>query len=213
MLTLAFNIQTAKASGTIYIRADGSVEGTTDISSADIITYTFTDNIYDSIVVERDNIVIDGANHTLQGTGSGRGIDLTERGNVTIKNVEMKAFDYGIYLRRSSNNNVYGNSITNNMNAGIRLLHSFNITISKNNITNHDSDTHSSGIRLDETSNNNIVGNYIADNNIGIMHGYSSNNSISYNNITNNKLHYGMWFHESANNTVYGNYLSKNGQS
>jgi len=83
MLTLAFNIQPVKASGTIYIRADGSVdpEGT-PISSIDNITYTLTDNIVgdvpewsSAIVVERDNIVVDGAGYTLQGTGSARDIE------------------------------------------------------------------------------------------------------------------------------------------
>jgi hypothetical protein len=52
----------------IYIRADGSVEP----SSASILNvgnsnYTFTADIYGSIVVERNNIVVDGANYILQG--------------------------------------------------------------------------------------------------------------------------------------------------
>ena len=43
MLTLAFDIQTVRASGTIYIRADGSIEpSTANITSADNITYYFT---------------------------------------------------------------------------------------------------------------------------------------------------------------------------
>jgi len=70
MLSLSFNIQQVKASGTIYIRADGSVDpDTAPISSVDNVTYTFTNNISDSIVVERDNIVVDGANYTIQGKG------------------------------------------------------------------------------------------------------------------------------------------------
>jgi len=63
VVTLAFNIQPAKASGTIYIRADGSVEGTDKIVTADNVTYTFTGNIIMSgangIVIERDNILLD----------------------------------------------------------------------------------------------------------------------------------------------------------
>ena len=115
MLTLAFNIQLVETSGTIYIRADGSVDPpTAPISTTDNITYTFTNNIYDNIVVERDNIVVDGAGYTLQGTGSGFGIDLTGRSNVTIKNAEIKMFDHGIWLDGSSNNTVSGNNITNN---------------------------------------------------------------------------------------------------
>jgi len=38
MLILTFNIQQVKASGTIYIRADGNIEGTTDISTVDNVT-------------------------------------------------------------------------------------------------------------------------------------------------------------------------------
>ena len=56
MLTLAFNIQPVKASGTIYIRADGSIDPpSANITSADNVTYYFTENNYDEIVVERSN--------------------------------------------------------------------------------------------------------------------------------------------------------------
>ncbi|MCK4478072.1 hypothetical protein KAU88_06060, partial [Candidatus Bathyarchaeota archaeon] len=68
MLALAFSIQPVGATATIYIRADGSVDpDTAPISSSDNITYTFTDDIYDEIVVERDDIVVDGAGYTVQG--------------------------------------------------------------------------------------------------------------------------------------------------
>jgi ribonucleotide monophosphatase NagD (HAD superfamily) len=63
---------------TIYIRADGSVDpGTSPISTADNITYTLTDNIVgyvpedtSAIVVERDDIVVNGAGYIVQGTGA-----------------------------------------------------------------------------------------------------------------------------------------------
>jgi len=83
MLAWSFKIQPSFGTWmgeTIYIKADGSVSPpNAPISSIDNVTYTFTGNIYDEIVVQRDNIVIDGAGYTLQGTGSGRGIDLTDR--------------------------------------------------------------------------------------------------------------------------------------
>jgi hypothetical protein len=57
MLMSAFHVQPVRAQGTIYIRADGSIDpSTAPISTVHNVTYTFTDNIYDSIVVERDNI-------------------------------------------------------------------------------------------------------------------------------------------------------------
>ena len=68
-LALAFNPQTVGAVGTIYILADGSVNPpTAPISTVDNVTYTFTDNIFDQIVVQRSNIIVDGNGYTLQGT-------------------------------------------------------------------------------------------------------------------------------------------------
>jgi len=101
MLTLAFNIQLVKASGTIYIRADGSIEPlTANITTVDNVTYTFTDNIYDSIVVERSNIIIDGDGYTLQYVFGGPiyGLYLYACKNVTIKETDIEGFDAGIYL-------------------------------------------------------------------------------------------------------------------
>lgn len=45
------------AESTIYIRADGSIEGTDKIQKDGNI-YTFTSDVLDSIVVEKDDIVM-----------------------------------------------------------------------------------------------------------------------------------------------------------
>jgi len=64
-------VRPAVAEGTIYIRANGSVDPpTAPISTLNNVTYTLTDNItstgiYDSIIVERNNIVIDGDGYML----------------------------------------------------------------------------------------------------------------------------------------------------
>jgi len=205
MLTFAFTIQPAKASGTVYVRADGSVEGTDKIKR-DGNVYTFTDSIYDSIVVERDNIVIDGAGFTLQGTGvvGSVGINLTRRNNVTNKNMEIKAFYYGLYLYGSSNNTIRGiNIATNDYGSGIFLEESSYNIIFGNNITNH-----TSGIHLHGSLNNSISANRLANNWRGVELEYSLNNSISGNNITNNKI--GIQLLYSSNNTIYGNSITSN---
>ena len=211
MLTLAFNIQPVKAEGTIYIRPHGTVDPLTAPIQRDEDIYTFTGNIYAEIVVERDNIVVDGAGYTLKGAGSGTGIDLSNRSNVTIKNMEIKAFRigirlyessinsiygngitnndwYGIILHESSNNSVYGNKIANN-GSGIRLwIKSSNNSVYGNNITanNHD------GILLYESSNNSVYGNNIANNDYGIRLSWSSNNTLRNNNATNNRYNFGV---------------------
>jgi parallel beta-helix repeat protein len=159
MLTLAFNIQPVKASGTIYIRADGSIDPpTANITSMDNVTYTFIGNIYESIFVERDNIVVDGAGYTVQVTYIHVGISLSGRKNVTIKNMEIKAAFYGIDLYSSSYNSIVGNNITNN----------------------------TRGIFLYSSSYNSIVGNNITNNHYGIDLSGSSDNKFYHNNLIDN---------------------------
>jgi parallel beta-helix repeat protein len=184
MLTLAFKIQPAKAEGgTIYIRADGSIDPpTAPISTVDNVTYIFTDNIYDEIVVERNNMIIDGNGYTLQGPGSGTGISLSGIENVTIKNTIIKNYNYGIWLWPSSNNNVIsGNNITNSQ-YGMSIMGSENNSISGNNITNN-----YDGIALDSSSGNTVSGNNVtANNSYGIELFASLYNVIYHNNFIGN---------------------------
>jgi len=112
---LVLNVPVAKASGTIYIRADGSIDPPiAPIFSSDNVTYTFTDNIYDGIVVERDNIIVDGAGYTVQGSGTVTGVTLSLRSNVTVRDMEITGFIYGFSLYYSTGNTISGNNITNN---------------------------------------------------------------------------------------------------
>jgi parallel beta-helix repeat protein len=186
MVTLAFHVQPVKAQGTIYIRADGSIDPpTAPISSLDNITYTFTDSIYDEIVVERNNIVIDGNGYTLQGTGAyaSKGIDLSSRSNITSKNTNIKDFSYGILLSESSNICITGNNITNNSWGGIGLWGASNNTISGNHITNN------SGIGimlagLFGSSNNRVIGNVLVDDGLSVWNSYGN---VVVDNLVNGK--------------------------
>jgi parallel beta-helix repeat protein len=234
-LTLAFNIRPVKAGGTIYIRVDGSIDPeTAPISTLDNITYTFVDNIYDSLVVERNDIVIDGNGYTLQGPGRGRGISLFGRENVTILNAQVKAFDYGIYFDSSSHNSLSRNNITE-IGYGIFLGNSSCNTISGNNITDSSNGIYlgygfqsgipsnyniisgnnivgySWAIYLDSSSNNDMSGNNIAHGGWGFLLDFSSSyNSISGNNISSNDyagLYLGFY---SNYNIVSGNNIADN---
>lgn len=206
IITTEFNIQPVKANGTIYVRADGSIDPlTAPISTLDMIIYTFTDNIYDEIVVERSNIIVDGKSYTLQGTGSGYGFSWLGINNVTVKNIEIKDFDYGVSLVTSSNNSISGNKITANIRGGVGLNSSSNNIISGNNITNN-----RGGVRLVSFSNyNSISGNNIITNNgYGVLLRSSFNNSISGNNVTANRLG-GVGLDVSSNyNSISGNNIT-----
>ncbi len=214
-LNVAFNVQNAKASGTIYIRADGSVyPPDAPISTVDNVTYTLTGNITtdDGIVIERDNTIVDGAGYTFSGTGAfnSKGMSLSGRSNVTVKNTNIRKFyPNGIYIYGSSDNAVSGNNITANPGDGICFEGGSDNTVSGNNITNN-----GCGLRLEYFGPNHvricsIFGNNITNNNEGIHFYRSFNNSISKNDVTDNSL-YGIYFDSSSNNSISGNDITNN---
>lgn len=207
VFTLGFKIQPVKASGTIYIRADGSIEGTTSIQTTDNVTYVFTANInYDYIIVERNNIIIDGKGYVLQGADAynSTGIDLSGRTNVTVKKAQVQNFIYGILLHSSSDCSIFGNKVTIT-NCGIELGSSSNNTVSGNNVTAN----RQFGIRLDFSSNNTIFGNNVISNqDTGINVESSSGNTIFGNNVTANN--YGVYFYFSSWNNITANCVANN---
>jgi len=118
-------IEVVTAQGTIYIRGDGHVEGTDKISQQQGNIYTFTGNILGEIKVQRGNCVIDGAGYTLQGNWTdysqdeySKGIDLSNNrvsepsrstiSGVTIKNMRIVNFRYGIECINSNDNMIIG---------------------------------------------------------------------------------------------------------
>jgi len=254
-LTAALKIQPVSASGTLYIRADGSIDPPTAPIQRNGDVYTFTDNIYDSIMVERSNAIVDGNGYILEGSGSlsYMGLNISNTHNITVKNVTIKSFGCGIYLNStsdntifdvvlggsmternhegicleySSNNSIFGNSLSKN-DRGISLGDSLNNSIIANNIVSA-----TEGISLAYSSNNSITANSITDNGNGVLlysfsdnnsisgnsiarntygiysHTYSSNNSIIGNNITDSR--YGIWLEYSSNNSISGNNITTN---
>jgi parallel beta-helix repeat protein len=210
-------VRPVTAPGTIYIRPDGSVDPETAPIQRVGDTYTFAGDIYSpfvldksAIVVERDNVVLDGAGYSLQGVGNGMGINVTSRGNVTVENLEVKKFGVGIIIWESSNNTIFGNTITQN-DVGIGLWQVSDNKISGNIIIANSG----TGIAIAGSSTlNNAVGNYIANNKVGIGFGYGTSNIIAENYIANNEE--GIYFGGNppvlgaSNNTLYRNSFINN---
>jgi parallel beta-helix repeat protein len=180
-------IGTVKAESTIYIRADGSVDGTYLIQRNGNI-YTFTGNVYDSIVVEKDDIVVNGASYILQGLF--RGIYLENRNDVTIKNLIIKTqlsqygYAFGIVLTSSNNNTIVNNEV----------IIPYNPT---------SEETVTTGILVEKSSNNNIISNnrITSTKDIGIQLSNSLNNTI----INNRFDGCGISVYASTKNTVINN--------
>jgi len=179
----------------IYIKADGSIEPpTANITTDDKVFYKFTSNIHERLIVQRDNIIVDGNGYTLQGTGH-FGIVLFQRQNVIIRNVTVRDFEVaGIGMEESTHITIFGNNLQNNGNDGIRLYSSSNNVISGNNIT---SNTYMGSINLWSNSNNNtIYGNNMRDNSASLIIQDSKDNHIYHNNIVER---YHPWVKNSSN--------------
>ncbi len=142
----------ANAQDTIYIREDGSVEGTDKIQQNGNI-YTFlTDAVIDGdIVVQRSNIVIDGNGHTFQNAR----LIISGLDNITVKNMCIKDDYYG----------THGISVGI---SGIDVTNSSFITIMNNTVTGTTFYTNEAGIRIVGGNSNVIVGNTIAGNQKGL---------------------------------------------
>jgi len=190
----------------IYIRADGSIDPpTAPISTVDNITYTLTGNISSEvhgIIVERNDVVIDGRGYTLQGTGSGNGFSIESINNVTIKSTNVKGFYYGVCLNSTSCVVLSGNNITNNS-CGVKIEDSDGNMVTGNKVTYNARDlSGSAGILLANTTNSQVTNNTIADNNNGIDLYRSSNNTISGNMVSNNWWFGNVLLESSSNNNT-----------
>lgn len=146
----------------IFISANGSVDPpTAPISTFDNVSYFMTSDIDTSIVVQRDHIQIDGASYKLRGTGAlySQGILISEKSDVTIRNLDVEGFWWGICLLYSPRNRIEGNNLTANGECGIKLYYSSDNNVSGNNLRNN-----KYGIWLEGSSNNTIYRNNFLDN-------------------------------------------------
>ncbi len=106
----------------LTIKPDGSVEPSTNLLERNGTTYTFKGDIFGTIWVQTNNIIIDGAGHTLQGNGidTGQnteigillgGPDLSHREcrAVLVENLRIYNIPTGIFSVGGSNNSFIGN--------------------------------------------------------------------------------------------------------
>lgn len=144
---------------TIYILPDGTVTPASAPIRREGNIYTFTEDIYASISIDKENIVLDGAGYTLHGPFNGTQTDLwiigegepSENGegqipwtvgidmrantrHVTIRNLNIKNFTIGIWLW-TTNNVITKNALTENL-LGI-LLSGVDNTITENIIAHN----------------------------------------------------------------------------
>jgi len=188
-MLIASEATAAMAMQTVFINPDGSINPDSVPIQRSGNTYVFTGDLYACLVVNKSDVVIDGAGYTLHGAldatqgdlwvGQGPnpeinetvpytiGIDTASESitGLTISNLNIRDFSIGMYIW-TTNNTVSGNAVVDNI-VGVLL----------------------SG------SNNDIIGNYIADNEMGIFFGTNQpgdiplNLTVSRNSFNSNTEH------------------------
>ena len=145
------------------------MEGNTCIITADLNS---------SITVERGNIVVDGANHTLQGPGiSQNAIAITlMASNVTVENLHVTSWKAGVY-GAFNNNTITNNVFTGNYQAV--AIYADDYVVSENNISGSSDaailiDT---GATRPQGDNNLITQNQINKQQLGARHSEQQRNN------------------------------------
>ena len=138
---------------TIYIKSDGSVDGT-DLIERNNNTYTFRNDISGNIVISKDFITIDGSGYALKGTddSSQRGISLSNRKNVTVTNMVIMNYHIGISCGGTASNITILNNYISSCGIGIEFLGSSNHLVKFNTFKNNDID-----IAINYVSGNNLI--------------------------------------------------------
>ena len=184
------NMWTIRASGIIYIKADGTVEGTYNIQR-DRNTYTFTDDINGAIVVEKDDIVVEGAGYTLNG---GEililGFAIYNRSNVIVRNVKVVGFTHGINLCGSTYCTITENTVTESSVAGIQVAE---FSKYNNGVRNIVTENSFNGLSIIYGSSENLFrGNIMQDNkynmNVKGAHLFSSDVQFYVNDVDTSNL-------------------------
>ena len=148
----------------------------------------------------------------IQSSDNNRGIYIERSSS---NNISQNMFDnnnYGINMRSYSNSNtIQANSMSNNTNYGFYMYHSDFNTIQANSMSNNTN----YGFYIYYSDSNTIKDNEVNYNNKGITIAYSANNNVFSNNKANNNQRNGLYFSSTAatGNIVNSNEFCSNNQS
>ncbi len=202
----------------IYIRSDGSIDPPDAPLRRDGCVYTVTGSMllsqsspphYHEIIVNCENIVLDGAGYVLSGAASmsEAAIRVKLSNNITIRNFELRTClsgiwvtdsnsisisqnlivdcGYGIILSSTNRSTVIGNDLKEDYYKGVRIENSAYGNIVTGNLLSHTTYGKGNrwGICLTSAVNNTIIGNEIKNHNLTMRVFSSYNNTIFCNNF------------------------------
>lgn len=91
----------------VYIRADGNIEPSTAPITIENNVYTLTGDLTNTTLkIERDGIILDGAGYSIIGNDIHfhAGVDISNRTNITVRNLVINQFGTGILMDKASRN-------------------------------------------------------------------------------------------------------------
>ncbi|NLD66315.1 MAG: hypothetical protein GX648_07060 [Crenarchaeota archaeon] len=228
----------------IYIQSDGAIEPSTVPIQRSGSTYTFTSSIFNaSLIIKANDIVIDGAGFVLQGTGQNNGfqniffegISIANVQNVTVKQLEIRDFDFGLMITESSKISLVESEVFETIRIGSssaeckitgNSLSRVEVQGTQNTISNNDFTLPNSHLHVENDGNtidgNLIYGsirlalsrnNVVSNNNLSLgLMGIEISASSSHNEIFGNQIAhtdgYGLLISNSFENTIYNNKIS-----
>jgi len=164
----------------IFINPDGSISGTDKIQKNGDV-YTIASDLSGSvrngqafITILKNNVVLDGAGHTLTGTGTGIAILIEQKSNITVKNVVVYNFGDGIDSKSAYDDSAesiystYHNFVNNSFTAtywGISMDWTNHTVIADNTINALNSKY---GVSIHNSNHNVIKNNTIINGSISI---------------------------------------------
>ncbi|MBE0429669.1 MAG: right-handed parallel beta-helix repeat-containing protein [Thermoleophilia bacterium] len=192
--------------------ATGGDCGAAGVWDARSRTCTLTGDSLDFFEIDDDGITLDGAGYTISGQGPppagvsdepSRAVLVENKKNVTVRNLKVRNFEYGVKLIGSDHAVIKEIESVNTGMAAISLSNSSNNVVTGNRLTNYGYDT---GICLGVTSDRNVVaGNILSGFQRGIaVHEASGGNSLLKNTVLEASWAVSMW-NASGGNRVEGN--------
>jgi parallel beta-helix repeat protein len=174
----------------IYIKSGGSIEPATAPIERSGNQYTLTDNIIlNTIEIQGDNIVLNGAGHMIQGNSSwmgyeagNNGLIIAGRKNVNVTGLAFEGCYTSIRVVNCSSINIKGNSFSTRSSVmGIAIANSMFVLVEENTFTDLRTDRNVPAIRA-HGSTNIIRNNRISGSTYGIQIQGTSNV------VSNNKI-------------------------
>lgn len=162
-------------------------------------------DVIGTIQIESNNVTLDGNKHSLTGNSADTNGVYVLGDNVTVKNINILNFYYGIYFYHSDYSKI-DSCILENNSFGIELENSERDTISNNTIRSSEI----YGIGLFGSGNNTVTGNISGPGNLyGISEEYKGYNIFENNTASNNK-NTGIRLFQGGHSILRGNIASFN---